>query len=163
MSRSRQSYLAAPLDEEISTLAKDRVNPRVSVVGERYSALRWRLDRVDEDLCDGYATEATPGVEAGTPIETKAVKVQHTTQEGRFSVRVSTHESLEEAGGLYSIDVYALVEVPGKDDPAIVVLANELVEPAEVGQYVKRDGGAEQLVRWSLVLEADVDDARWSA
>lgn len=162
MSRSRQSVLAAPLDEEIRTLAKDRVNPRVSVVGERYSALRWRLDRVDEDLCDGYATEATPGIEAGTPVETKAVRVQHTTQEGRFSVRVSTHESLEEVGGLYSIVVYAPVEVDGKDDPALVVLANELVEPTEVGQYVKRDGGAEQLVRWSLVLEADVDDARWS-
>lgn len=152
--------LDAPLQDELAEVASDRVNALPSVVAERYAALRYRLDRVNEVACDAYATAQTPGLGAGTPVECKAVRVAHADQEGRFAVHPESHETLCEADGVYAVVVYAAVEVGGED--RIVVLESEIVDATEVGRWIRCSGEHYQRVRWSLVVDADVDEARWS-
>lgn len=149
------------LEEELAGVASDRVNAVPSVVAERFAALRYALDRVDEVVCDGYATAATPDVPADTPVETKAVRVAHQCREGRFSVHAASHAQLLEADGVYAIVVYGAVDVGG--DERVLVLDSALVDAAVVDREVPTDGRCDyQKVRWSLVLEADVDWRRWS-
>lgn len=161
MSRTTQSALDGGLQREIATVAKDRVNALPSVVGERYCALRYSLDRVNENVCDGYATDATPDVPADTPVECKAVRLFHADQEGRFAVQLDSHDELLERGGVYAIAVYTPVEHAGEE--RILVLESALVDPAEVDRWITHGAADYQRVRWSLVLDAEIDVARWSA
>lgn len=159
---STASRFAIPLVEELQEHAGTRVNARASVVGERASSLRYRLDRVDEPHCDGYTTPETPGFAPGVPIETKAVRLTHNggTRKGRVGIHYGTHEQLEEAGGWYAVVLYVEVVVDGEE--VILVLAMDLMPAAVVGKYVREDGGEYQKVRWDLLLEhADVDVDRW--
>lgn len=148
------------LREELAA-NESRVNARASIVAERAAALRWRLDRVDENVCDGYTTEATPGYEAGVPIEVKAVRIRHHDGTGRLGVHVDSHEKLEEAGGSYAVVLYA--EVDHGEDRRIVALAMDTFPAGEVGRFVKRDGAGEyQKVRWDLLFDPEaVDGWRW--
>lgn len=166
MSESARGAFDAPLEDELAQVASDRVNARASVVTERYAALRWSLDREDRNHCDGYATDATPGVEAGKPVEVKACKVRHqcpdgSTREGRFSAHLDSHGMLEEDAGRYAIAVYETVDTGGSE--RVIVLAADLVEADEVGRLLPAAGRSTyQKVRWSRVIDADVDESRWS-
>lgn len=156
------SSFAEPLDDELASVASERVHARPSVVGERYAALRWHLDRANEIHCDGYATAETPGYDAGTPVETKAVRVEHHDGVGRLNVHVDSHEQLREADGAYAVVVYVDVEHEGEQ--RILVLAAGLVDAVDVDPFVERGRCLYQKVAWPKLLEnADVDLARWSA
>lgn len=166
VSESVQGRFDTPLDDKLAQVAKDRVNARPSVVAERFATLRWKLDRADRNHCDGFATDATPGVEAGEPVEVKACRVRHKspdggTREGRVSVHVDSHDRLEDEDGHYAIVVYSIVEVDG--GKRVVVLADGLVEASDIGSLLPSSCRAEyQKVRWSRVLNVDVDETRWS-
>lgn len=153
--------LDGPLPAEIETVAGERMYARESVVCERAAAYRYSLDRVNELTCDGYATDETPGIDAGTPVETKAVRIEHHDGPGRLNVHVDTHDDLAERDGYYAIVLYALIEHAGTN--RIVVLALVLVEATEVGEHVDRSGSClYQKVYWRKVVDADVDVERWS-
>lgn len=155
------SAFATPLDVEVDELRGTRVNALPSIVAERAAALRFALDRVDENVCDGYATAASPGLDAGTPVEVKSVRVRHHDGTGRIGVHPRTHAALADAGGVYVVVVYGQVQ----DGAAtrIVGLALSIVEPETVGRFLVGDSDGYQKVRWDLLVDADVDRERWSA
>lgn len=152
-----------PLGEELER-KRDRVHVLPSVVAERAAALRYRLDRVDEDLCDAYTTPETPGFEPGVPFEVKSVRVLHHDGIGRLGVRTSTHAELLEAEGWYVIAVYDELKHAGAD--RILALAIEAVPAYEVDRWITEGCSPYQKVRWNLVLNPDrhgVDLGRWDS
>lgn len=151
----------APLDAEVEEYRETRVNALPSLVGERAAAIRYDLDRVDENVCDGYATDESP-LEAGTPVEIKSVRVDHGGQRtGRVGIHTGSHEELLELEGVYAIVLYAEIDVDGD---RVVVLESELVGADDVDEWVSAGSCQYQKVRWDLLLDdSDVDRARWSA
>lgn len=155
------SSFSAPLDEELASVASERVHARPSVVAERFAALRWSLDRANALHCDGYATEDSP-MPAGTPVETKAVRVEHHDGVGRLNVHVDSHEQLHDEDGVYAVVVYVDVEHAGEQ--RIVIVASGLVAAGDVAEHVSRGACLYQKVAWPKLLDsADVDVARWSS
>lgn len=151
-----------PLDQELRDHARTRVNALPSLVAERAAAVRWRLERVHETVCDGYTTEATPGLDAGTPVETKAVRLTQNggSRTGRVGIHYGTHKRLLEAGGWYAVVLY--VEIVVDDGVKILVLAMDRMPAAVIDRYVTEDGGEYQKVRWDLLFDADaIDVDRW--
>lgn len=148
------------LDQELSDRRGTRVNALPSTIGERVAALRYRLERVDLDHCDGFATEASP-LETGRPVETKAVRVTHNGgRTGRLSVLASSHDRLVDEGGIYVVVLYAERSVGGVD--RIIALDVALVSTEEIGGYL-RDVRGYQKIRWDLLgVGDDVDVERWS-
>lgn len=155
------SAFAVSLDEELGDVQATRVNSLASTIGERAAALRYRLERTDRNHCDAYATGETPGFDAGHPLEVKSVRVEHHDGIGRLGVHPATHDQLVDAGGDYVVVLYGEVDVAGTT--RIVVLAIDVVAAETVGRYLRPDATGYQKVRWDLLLEADVDRARWSA
>lgn len=157
------SAFARPLDEELTAISSTRVNALPSTVAERAAALRYRLDRVDEDRCDGYATDDSPeGLEAGTPVEVKSVRLTHNGgRTGRVGVHPGSHAKLAEADGVYVVALYAELEHEGRD--RIVLLALEIVDADAIGARLSPTASGYQKVRWDLLIDAEVDRSRWSA
>ncbi|WP_248515971.1 hypothetical protein [Salinarchaeum laminariae] len=155
------SAFATDLDEELATVASERVHALESVVCERYAALRYSLDRCNRNACDGYATDETPGLDAEVPVETKGVRLRHHDGEGRLNVHLDSHETLVEEGGYYAVVLYTTVEHGG--DERVIVLESAIVTPEEIGRWTDGSGSPYQKVRWSQVLpDRGVDRARWS-
>lgn len=154
------SAFVSPLSEELREYRGTRVNALASAVGERAAALRYALERVDEQRCDGYATTDSP-LEAGTPVEVKSVRVSHAGgRTGRLGVHPGSHAALEDAGGYYAVVLYGEVDVDGR---RIVALAMDLVDAATVGRQLPRNPSGYAKVRWDVLLDpAAVDVARWS-
>lgn len=156
------SAFDSDLDEELATVASERVHALESVVCERYAALRYSLDRCNRIACDGHATADTPDVDAEDAVETKGVRLRHHDGEGRLNVHLDSHDELVEQGGVYAIVLYTTVEHAGEE--RVVVLQSAIVEPEEIGRWTRGAGSPYQKVRWSQVLpEKDVDRSRWSA
>lgn len=154
------SAFAVDLDDELREVGRTRVNALPSTVGERAAALRYRLDRVDRNHCDGLTTPETPGFAAGVPVEVKSVRVEHHDGTGRLAVHPESHARLVDEGGVYVVVLYAEVEQRGR---RIVVLACEIVAPETVGRFIPADPSGYAKVRWDLLLDdVDVDRSRWS-
>lgn len=155
------SAFTQPLEAELERFRAVRVNALPSIVGERAAALRFRLERVDLDHCDGFTTTETPGYAAGVPIEVKSVRVDHHDGTGRVGIHPETHDRLVDEGGDYAIVVYGEREVDGAR--RIVVLDLDLVDVEIVDRYIPTSADGYQKVRWDLLLDdVDVDRARWS-
>lgn len=147
------------LSDELEAVGDSRVNALPSIVGERCAALRYRLDRVNENHCDAYTTDDTPGYPPDVPIEVKSVRVDHHDMTGRIGVHPRTHWKLSQHGGDYCIVLYGEADVGGR---RIVVIDTCLVPGETVGRYLSGDSDGYQKVRWDNLLTTDVDRDRWS-
>lgn len=106
------------------------------------ASLRFRLELVDENLCDAYATAETGVIPEGTPVEVKACCVwigngtyrgTDARMRGRFTFS-PTHQQLVEAEGWYALVLYDTVDDPPPDegDERILVYRVALVSASTI-------------------------------
>lgn len=146
------------LDEELNRV-DERVHKFSSVVCERAAALRYKLDRVNKVMCDAFATDATPGIPEGTPIEVKSCHYWHENGDeygavGRIAINsYSSHRELLDQDGWYAVVVYDWTE--NADGDAVIILAIDLVPAEEVNRFLTPNNGTHQKVRWDLLIDPE--------
>lgn len=136
-------------------------------VVERAAALRWRLDRVDEQHRDAVATADSPGavLGPGDSVEVKACRpwIENGDEfgtAGRFHINRSSHDALLEDDGVYAFGTYTLVD-------SHVVISRLRLSPAAMvdGWLSERNAGAVVKLPWTVLfsrLPAPGDREGWS-
>jgi hypothetical protein len=119
---------------------------------ERSAATRYRLERVDENVCDAYTTEDTPVrmLGAGVPVEVKgcarSIDNGHGRgMKGRFTFHVGTFEELVERGGEVALVVYEEV------DDSILIRRCGLVPASVVEDLLSPTGRSYTKLSWGDV------------
>lgn len=138
-----------------------RVNAYVAEWCEVAACVRFCLERADEYICDAYATEDTPLVDAGTPVEIKACCIwigNGTTpagtekrMRGRFTFS-PTHDKLVEEGGEYALVLYDTVGDP-EGSGYVIVYRIALVSARTIDALIS-DGPDYPKLSWPHIFES---------
>lgn len=137
-------------DGRINGFAADRC--------EVLAADQFGLERVDEVMCDAYATADTPSMAEGTPVEVKSTQVwigngAGHPRRGRFTIHAESHEELREADGWYALVVYEKLEVAGG---TVVVPHRIAIMPARTVQAITNfDVDTKPKLPWGTVFDEE--------
>jgi len=135
-----------------------RRNGHAADVVEQAAALRWALNRVDEDWRDAVATDDSPQtiLTSEQSVEVKACQrwIENGDEygtHGRWHIHRGSHEELLDDSGQYALGVYDRVAVGGQD--RILLLHLRCIPAAIVDDWLPDSGNVAAKIPWLRAFE----------